>query len=157
MQYTAILAIALLMAAPALAFASEVEIVEVDRKSAVIFLLDKACKPNIYADYVERFPQAWVVCTDYSDWKDARANLYGFEALYHTIYVTQENQHEKASEGVKGQAWFRDGNNYAYAINNPIAIAHELSHLECACHFTPDGLHDSDKELYPWLWKAEWG
>jgi hypothetical protein len=137
------------------AYGSEPEIIDIETKTAVIFLLGDACKPNLYNDYVERFSAAWIVCVGYSDWQDARANLYGFESLYHVLYVTQDNQHEKASQGVKGEAWFRNGADYAYSINNPIAIQHELQHLQCGCHFTPDGKHDYEKDDLIWLWRAE--
>lgn len=128
-----------------------------EEKTAVIFLLDKACKPSLVEQYTERFENAWIVCTDYAEWKDARANLFGFEKYYTVIYITHDNQHPLANKGVKGEAWFRDGDNYAYSINNPVAIAHELSHLECECHFTPDGRHDSEREMYPSLWAQERG
>jgi hypothetical protein len=145
------------MAAPALAFASDVEVIDVERKTAVVFLLGEACKPNLVQQYTERFTQAWIVCAEYEDWKDARANLYGFEKYWHTLYITQDNQHPNAPD-VKGEAFFRDGSNYAYAINNPNVIAHEMQHLIEKVHYTSDGRHDSecdDKMLYKALWRQE--
>lgn len=128
-----------------------------DEKTAVIFLLDKACKPSLVEQYTERFVNAWVVCTDFADWTEARENLYGFEAYYHVVYVTQTNQHPLADKGVQGEAFFRDGQNFAYSVNSPLRIAHELEHLKCGCHFTFDGRHDGERELYPQLWEDERG
>lgn len=124
-------------------------------KTAVIVLLDKACK--MQDDYLERFSDSYVVCREEKHWKVARENFYGFEKYYNVIYVTHDNQHIKAAEHVYGQSWFTAGNSYAYSVNNPTVIAHEKQHLDCRCHFTPDGKHDSEKESLLWLWRQEHG
>lgn len=121
---------------------------------SVVFLLGDAC--NMHDLWIELI-DAHVVCHEISDWKEARAHLYGFEEYYNVVYVTQDNQHPLADKGVRGQAWFRDGDNYAYSTNNLDSISHELLHLVEKKHFTSDGRHDSEKGEYPWLWKAERG
>jgi hypothetical protein len=112
-------------------------------KGTVIFLLDKACK--MHDVYSELFSDSYVVCTEEKSWTVARENLFGFEKYYNVIYVTQDNQHVKAAQNVFGETWFRDGSNHAYSVNNPIVIAHEKMHLDCMCHFTGDGKHDSER------------
>ncbi|WP_415280916.1 hypothetical protein [Candidatus Nitrososphaera sp. FF02] len=129
------IAIMALFATPAVAAATP--------KTTVIVLLDSACK--MQGDYSERFSDSYVVCREEKHWKVARENFYGFEKYYAVIYVTQDNQHVKAASNVYGQAWFAEGENYAYSVNNPIVIAHEKAHLDCRCHFTADGRHDHER------------
>jgi hypothetical protein len=115
-------------------------------KGMVIFLLDKAC--NMHDDYSKLFSDSYVVCTEEKNWTVARENLFGFEKYYKVIYVTHDNQHVKAAQNVFGETWFRNGNNYAYSVNNPVVIAHEKMHLDCMCHFTSDGKHDSERAAH---------
>lgn len=122
-------------------------------KDSIIFLLDKACA--LRDSYTMRFADSWVVCVNERMWILAQIQLYGFEKYYHVVYVTQDNQHPEAEAGVYGEAFFRNGKNYAYSVNNPTVIQHELLHLRCACHFTPDGEHDGERGTLSWLWERE--
>lgn len=154
-----ICAIATVVFSPLIALASEPEIIDVDHKTAVIFLLADACKMNLYNDYLERFTNAWIVCREETSWTEARENLYGFEKYYTVVYVTQDNQHPEAPR-VQGEAFYRDGSDYAYSINNPTVIAHELLHLVEKKLFTSDGRHDyqcDDGRIEKALWEQERG
>jgi hypothetical protein len=121
---------------------------------AIIILLGMAC--GMQADYVTLFDSSvGVACYGESDGTKARDNLNVLEDLYNVVYVTQVNQHPLASEGIMGQAWHRNGDNYAYAVNNYEVIKHEFLHLTEKAYFTSDGRHHGEKDQYRWLWDLE--
>jgi hypothetical protein len=145
MQYPAILAIALLMAAPALAFASDVEIVDVETKGTVVFLTGSTCAEDVRARLQSQMPDYWVVCA----WRDggkmaepnvayARMHYAAFEKLFYVVYV-QDSYYELTKDyPVAGIAF----GTYAISIDYYIVVEHERLHLVCQCYKTPDKYHD---------------
>ena len=97
----------------------------------VLFLVGSAC--GHYNQLVNQFPDAYVYCTGDQSWNLARMNLYGFEDLYHVVYIDD-------SSHTWGQTY---DNKYSVSRSWNIEIRHELEHQYCKCFYTADGFHGS--------------